>query len=68
MPVDLRDPSVGLDAATGSIVTAWEHVVQSLRDIFDTRGSVDHEAPAEAGHSAEAACRWRRIESSSSTA
>ena len=37
MSVDLRDPSVGIDAATGSIVTGWEHVIQSLRDIFDTR-------------------------------
>ena len=37
MTGDLRDPSVGLDAATGGILTGWEHVVQSLRDIFDTR-------------------------------
>ena len=37
MSTDLRDPSVGLDATTGSILTGWEHVVQSLRDIFDTR-------------------------------
>jgi phage baseplate assembly protein W len=37
MNTDLRDPSVGLDAATGGILTGWEHVVQSLRDIFDTR-------------------------------
>ncbi len=37
MSTDLRDPSVGLDAATGGILTGWEHVVQSLRDIFDTR-------------------------------
>ena len=37
MNTDLRDPSVGIDAATGGITTGWEHVVQSLRDIFDTR-------------------------------
>jgi hypothetical protein len=37
MSFDLRNPSVGLDATTGSILTGWEHVVQSLRDIFDTR-------------------------------
>jgi phage baseplate assembly protein W len=37
MTGDLRDPSVGLNAASGSIVTGWDHVVQSLRDIFDTR-------------------------------
>lgn len=36
MPINLRDPSVGIDAATGSLVTGWEHVIQSLRDIFDT--------------------------------
>jgi phage baseplate assembly protein W len=35
--VNLRDPSVGLDATTGGILTGWDHVVQSLRDIFDTR-------------------------------
>jgi phage baseplate assembly protein W len=32
-----RDPSAGLDAATGGMLTGWDHVVQSLRDIFDTR-------------------------------
>lgn len=37
MAANLRDPSVGLNAATGRIVTGWAHVVQSLRDIFDTR-------------------------------
>jgi phage baseplate assembly protein W len=37
MTVDLRDPSTGLDAGTGGIVNGWDHVVQSLRDIFDTR-------------------------------
>ncbi len=35
--MNLRDPSVGLDATTGGILTGWDHVVQSLRDIFDTR-------------------------------
>ena len=37
MSVDLTDPSVGFDAETGSIKTGWPHVIQSLRDIFDTR-------------------------------
>jgi phage baseplate assembly protein W len=37
MSINLRDPSVGIDAVTGSLVTGWEHVIQSLRDIFDTR-------------------------------
>ncbi len=37
MTIDLRDPSVGLNAETGSILTGWPHVIQSLRDIFDTR-------------------------------
>ena len=37
MTVNLRDPSVGLNASTGGILTGWEHVIQSLRDIFDTR-------------------------------
>jgi phage baseplate assembly protein W len=37
MSIDLRDPSVGFDATTGGILTGWEHVVQSLQDIFDTR-------------------------------
>lgn len=35
MTVNLRDPSVGLNAATGGLLTGWEHVIQSLRDIFD---------------------------------
>ena len=30
-------PSVGLNAATGGILTGWPHVVQSLQDIFTTR-------------------------------
>ena len=37
MTIDLRDPSVGFNAETGSILTGWPHVIQSLRDIFDTR-------------------------------
>ena len=37
MSANLRDPSIGLNAATGRVVTGWAHVVQSLRDIFDTR-------------------------------
>jgi uncharacterized protein len=37
MSVDLTDPSVGFDAETGSLNTGWPHVIQSLRDIFDTR-------------------------------
>lgn len=31
------DPSVGLDADTGGTITGWDHVLQSLRDIFTTR-------------------------------
>jgi phage baseplate assembly protein W len=34
---DLRDPSIGLDAETGGTITGWDHVDQSLRDIFFTR-------------------------------
>ena len=30
-------PSVGLNAATGGVLTGWAHVVQSLQDIFTTR-------------------------------
>jgi phage baseplate assembly protein W len=37
MTVNLRDPLVGLNGSTGHILTGWEHVIQSLRDIFDTR-------------------------------
>lgn len=37
MAVDLRNPSVGMDAETGGIITGWSHVLQSLRDIFTTR-------------------------------
>jgi phage baseplate assembly protein W len=37
MTADLRDPSVGFDATTGRILIGWDHVMQSLRDIFDTR-------------------------------
>lgn len=35
--VNLQNPSVGLNAATGGTITGWEHVVQSLQDIFYTR-------------------------------
>ncbi len=35
--VNLQNPSVGLDAATGGTITGWPHVVQSLQDIFYTR-------------------------------
>jgi phage baseplate assembly protein W len=37
MAIDLNDPSVGLNAATGGIITGWDHVVQSINDIFTTR-------------------------------
>lgn len=30
------DPSVGLNAATGGTIAGWDHVVQSLHDIFTT--------------------------------
>lgn len=32
-----KDPSVGLNASTGEALTGWDHVVQSLADIFTTR-------------------------------
>ena len=32
----ITSPSVGLNAATGTILTGWEHVLQSLSDIFTT--------------------------------
>ena len=35
--VNLQNPSVGLNAATGGTISGWEHVVQSLQDIFYTR-------------------------------
>lgn len=31
------DPSVGLNAETGGTITGWDHVLQSLQDIFTTR-------------------------------
>lgn len=37
MGVNLNDPSVGLNASTGGIITGWDHVVQSLQDIFHTQ-------------------------------
>lgn len=36
MTPDLTSPSVGLDRATGSIVTGWDHVLQSIGDILTT--------------------------------
>lgn len=30
------NPSVGLDATTGGTITGWDHVLQSLVDIFTT--------------------------------
>jgi phage baseplate assembly protein W len=33
---DLNSPSVGLDRFTGGTVTGWDHVVQSIGDIFTT--------------------------------
>ncbi len=33
----IKNPSVGLNAATGGTITGWDHVVQSLQDIFYTR-------------------------------
>jgi len=32
----VTNPSVGFNAATGSVLTGWEHVLQSLSDIFTT--------------------------------
>lgn len=37
MALNLTDPSVGLNAATGGTLTGWNHVVQSLQDIFHTQ-------------------------------
>ncbi len=31
------DPSIGIDAETGATLTGWDHVLQSLRDVFLTR-------------------------------
>lgn len=36
MAQDLTNPSVGLDARSGSVLTGWDHVLQSLSDIFTT--------------------------------
>ena len=35
--VNILNPSVGLNAATGGTLTGWPHVVQSLQDIFTTQ-------------------------------
>jgi uncharacterized protein len=32
-----NSPSVGIDAETGGTISGWDHVEQSLRDIFFTR-------------------------------
>ena len=37
MAIDLQSPSVGIDREMGGIITGWEHVVQSIGDIFTTR-------------------------------
>lgn len=37
MGVDGASPSMGMDAETGRYITGWDHVVQSLNDIFLTR-------------------------------
>ena len=31
------NPSFGINAQTGAAITGWDHVVQSLRDVFLTR-------------------------------
>ena len=36
MAQDLTNPSVGLDARSGLVLTGWDHVLQSLSDIFTT--------------------------------
>lgn len=36
MAQDATDPSLGINAETGGTLTGWDHVVQSLRDIFLT--------------------------------
>lgn len=35
--VNPSDPSVGINADSGAMLTGWDHVVQSLRDMFLTR-------------------------------
>ena len=36
MLIERADPSIGIDAETGGTITGWEHVLQSLRDVFLT--------------------------------
>ncbi|MCA1776044.1 MAG: GPW/gp25 family protein [Loktanella sp.] len=36
MSDDNESPSVGMNAETGRAITGWDHVLQSLRDIFTT--------------------------------
>lgn len=36
MTQDLTNPSVGFDARSGLVLTGWDHVLQSLSDIFTT--------------------------------
>ena len=37
MATPAPDPSFGINAETGATLTGWDHVVQSLRDVFLTR-------------------------------
>jgi hypothetical protein len=37
MAIDMNDPSVGINAATGQAITGWDHVIQSVGEIFTTR-------------------------------
>ena len=39
MTIDLTSPSIGLDRHGGRAIPGWDHVVQSIEDIFTTRFS-----------------------------